>query len=327
MAFYLKTHIVEKGETIEDILSRYSIPSVEMLRYFHHKNAPKGSGSLGFTLSPGQEILIPGKEDIDKIMSERKTATTEFSYSERILNQDLKFPFVSGNHRYKVSLQEEDCDDVDSFFLDINHLKKENGLHHLTIRQSEILKNENKDPDCVELLALEINESVYPLKIAINEKGIIQKINEMFILRKKWNDKKSDLYEFFPRELGKKMLNPIEEDLSDPENLAYKFNLSIPWGLLFRGIIGKYEHGKCERKINMMDGDSDLSVINTVVEKSLGNDPFFEIRQKIFDENNSGKIKADAAYTLYKKTNMVFQAKVDLYDMPEHLHLKMIKTE
>lgn len=325
MSFYLRTHIVEKGETMEDIISRYSIPSVEILRDFHHKNTTKNNSHLGFKLSPGQEILIPEKEDIDKIISERKNAIREFSYSEKTLNQDLKFPFVNGNHRYKVSLQQPDYYDIDSFFLILNYLKKENGLHHLMIRQSEILKNETKDNNCVELLASEINEVVYPLSVAINEKGIIQKINETFILRKKWNDKKSDLYEFFPGELGKKMLNAVEEDFSAPEHLAYKLNLSIPWGLLFRGIIGKYEHGKCEKKINMMHGDSDLSVINTVVEKSLGNEAFFEIRQKIFD--NSGKIKADAAYTLDRRTNMVFQAVIDLYDMPEHLHLKMIKTE
>lgn len=148
----------------------------------------------------------------------------------------------------------------------------------------------------------------------------------MFILRKRWHDRKSDLYEFFPGELGKKLLNNIEEDLLNPKNLAYKFNLSVPWGLLFRGFIGKYESGMCEKKINLMDLDIDFSVINTVEKKSLGVDRFFEIRQKIFDENNSGKIKADGVYTLYTKSNMVFQAKIELYDMPEHLHLKMIKT-
>lgn len=56
MALYIKTHIVKKGETTEDIISRYNIPDAEILRRFHDKNAPKGSRPIGLVLYAEQEI-------------------------------------------------------------------------------------------------------------------------------------------------------------------------------------------------------------------------------------------------------------------------------
>jgi len=318
--------MVKKGETLEDIISLYQIPTIEMLRFFHNQNAPKDSNHIGFSIFSGQKLFIPGKKEIDSIISERKIKAKEFLDIEqnKHLNQNLKFPFVNGNHKYEVSLQEDGSDEIIFFTLQTEFVKKEEELYSLKIRQSEI--NENIDKSCVELLASEINKNIYPLKAGIDEKGCIRKIDEIFLVRKKWNDKKADLHEFFPREFGKKILDDVEENLHAPERLVDTLNLSIVWTFLFRAITGKYENGKCEKEINFIDQYSKFSAVNIMKEKAGNNCNTFEIRQKIF-EHNSEEMKAKAFYILNTKSNILLQAEINLFNMPEDLILKITKTQ
>ena len=79
MEIYIKTHIVQKGETLESIVSKYDISNVEMLRNFHNQNAPKDDNHLGREVDAGQEIFIPSKLDIEKFLSERKEKEIQFS--------------------------------------------------------------------------------------------------------------------------------------------------------------------------------------------------------------------------------------------------------
>jgi LysM repeat protein len=41
MEIYIKIHIVQKGETLESIASKYDISDVKLLRYFDNQNASK----------------------------------------------------------------------------------------------------------------------------------------------------------------------------------------------------------------------------------------------------------------------------------------------
>ncbi len=98
MNFYIKTHIVQKGETLEDIVSQYNIPDVEMLRYFHNQNVPKNHNHIGSIISVGQEIFIPEKTDIEKItaiQNSREKGLLE-RRQEKLLNNRLAFPFIKG---------------------------------------------------------------------------------------------------------------------------------------------------------------------------------------------------------------------------------------
>ncbi|SEN01160.1 hypothetical protein SAMN05421856_11168 [Chryseobacterium taichungense] len=320
--------MVKKGETLENIISLYNIPTIEMLRFFHNQNAPKDSNHIGFSIFSGQKLFIPGKKEIDSIISERKIKAKEFLDIEqnKHLNQNLKFPFVNGNHKYKVSLQEDGSDEIIFFTLQTEFVKKEEELYYLNIRQSEINENENTDKSCVELLASEINKNIYPLKAGIDEKGCIRKIDEVFLVRKKWNNKKADLHEFFPREFGKKMLDDVEENLHAPERLVSTLNLSIVWTFLFRAITGKYENGKCEKEINLIDQYSKFPVLNIMEKKIIGDGKTFQIRQEIF-ERNSDEMKAKGFYILNTKSNILLNAEINLFNMPEHLILKITKTQ
>lgn len=242
------------------------------------------------------------------------------------LNQNLKFPFISGNHQYKASLQEEGSDDISLFTIQIEFVKKEEELYYLNIKQGKINKSKNEDKSCVELLASVINKNIYPLKAGINENGFIRKIDDIFLLRKKWNNKKSDIHEFFPGKFGKKMLVDVEENLRAPEHLVNTLNLSILWTLLFRSTTGKYENGECEKEINLMDQYSKSLAVNIMEKKISGEGSTFEIRQKIY-ENNSEEPKAEGLYVLDTKGKILLQAEIDLFNMPEHLILKIKKTE
>ena len=72
MNFFVHTHIVQQGETLDDIIQKYKIPSVEILRYFHNQNVVSRDNLVGNKVFKGQEIFIPTPQDIGKIEIEGK---------------------------------------------------------------------------------------------------------------------------------------------------------------------------------------------------------------------------------------------------------------
>ncbi len=327
MSFYIKTHIVQKGETLETITSKYNIPDVEMLRYFHNQNCPKDSNHIGSIISAGQEIFIPEKHDIDRIVLDRKMRANQLFHvqQEKQWNRFLNFPFTKSNHQYKAILQEEGEKDTHSFTIKIEYVKTIENLYYLNISQSEIQYNNDVPDNSIELLASEINKHFYPLQIIVDEKGLIKKANSIFTIQQNWNSKKSDLYEFFPGEFGKKILVAVENKLYDSENLGNQFNLNIVWGLLFRGITGKYENGFSEKKINLLKNDLKFQVNNKMKKADDENIKFYEIEQKIYEYNNLEEVKIESLYILNTESDILYEANIKLFDIDKILDIKITK--
>lgn len=69
MDIFIKTHIVKKGETLEEIAAMYEIPEVAILRDFHNTMVPDIRNCIGREISSGFELFIPQKEDVLKVFN------------------------------------------------------------------------------------------------------------------------------------------------------------------------------------------------------------------------------------------------------------------
>ena len=243
---------------------------------------------------------------------------------EKRRNRNLHFAFIKSNHQYKVILQEEEKDNH-SFTVNIEYVKTIENLYSLNIFQSEIQYNNDIPDNSIELLASEINKHFYPLQIIVDEKGLIKKAHSIFTIQQNWNSKKSDLYEFFPGEFGEKTLVAVENKLYDSENLGNQFNLNIVWGLLFRGITGKYENGFSEKKINLLKNDLKFQVNNKMKKADDENVKFYKIEQKIYADNNLEEIKIESIYVLNTDSDILHEAKIKLFDIDKTLDIKITK--
>ena len=107
MNFFVQTHIVQQGETLDDIIQKYKIPSVEILRYFHNKNVVCRDNLVGNKVFKGQEIFIPTPQDIDKIEIEHKKNQAEklVQQENTLQNNFLRFPYHKGEHFYNISIK------------------------------------------------------------------------------------------------------------------------------------------------------------------------------------------------------------------------------
>lgn len=331
MNFYIKTHIVEKGETLELIAKMYHIPEVEMLRNFHNWNVPEIQNSIGHVVLVGQELFIPQKEDIQKIINQRKVKSQEKSDQRwiNILNRDFVFPFERGLHSYLITTQEAEKENTHSFLWEAEHVlqDEQQKLFLLKINQGEVKYNNDLPESTVELMASDINKKLFPIDILVDEAGLIQKIDKISALQQQWSSNKNDLYDFYEGKVGKIILDDVKDKISDSTKLANLLNLNIIWGLLLRGLTGKYNHGKCEKNIRILNQYMKCVVKNNILKNENDGDRFYDIFQEIYEEDKSEKI-IEAKYTVHINSHIVQEAEIKIqnrYD--ENLTIKIIQIQ
>ncbi|SDQ16964.1 hypothetical protein SAMN05421664_0856 [Chryseobacterium soldanellicola] len=316
MDFYIKTHIVEKGETLELIAGMYNIPEVEMLRDFHNNNVPNVKNCIGWTVAAGEELFIPQQKDILKVLDTRKSRINEQfeKQQNRLLKRYFDFPFYKGRHQYLITVN--DKNDSSSFLLEIEHVMENEEKFHLKINQK---RGNNEEPDSsVEKMADDINENLFPIELIINKLGIIEKINNSHDLKANWKSKKEDLYEFFEGNIGKIFLDKIESSLSDIEKLKKMLNENLLWKLLLNSYLGGYADGINQKKINLLNYNFDL--MNRVV-KGEKEDQTYTISQEITRPDHTEEIVAEADYHIDIKTHILQSAEIKLKDWFENLNI------
>ena len=159
MNFFVQTHIVQQGETLDDIIQKYKIPSVEILRYFHNQNVVSRDNLVGNKVFKGQEIIIPTPQDIDKIEIEHKKSQAEkLVQQENILqNSFLRFPYHKGEYFYNISIKTKV--QTSTFQCRVRHLYTSNNIFTIEISQN----NHNGLDNQMIFLGEEINTYIFPL--------------------------------------------------------------------------------------------------------------------------------------------------------------------
>ncbi len=327
MSIYVITHFVKKGETLEEIAALYDIPDVKMLFSFHHLHVPKDKNHLGKVLYEGQEIFIPNKDDITRMIAKRNERRQENVDRKfhKLRNRTFDFPCREISCSYLVTIHEKDSENIYKQTLTVEHFNKnEDELHPLRIHQSEITCNDKLPSFSVEIMSSELNKTIFPLEIYVNKKGLVEKINQIYTLRKKWKQRKPDLQELFEGEIGGKLIEQVDYKICNSDILSDYLNSNILWALLLRGRMGNYEDGICKKYIKLLN---ELCIVKNVILKHEDvNSKYYYISQEIRKKDNSDfqmnvKYKQDIEY------GMLEEAEVDLHSATEIINITIKKTQ
>lgn len=329
MGIYVITHIVEKGETLEDIAAIYGIPDVRMLFSFHHLYVPENKNHLGKVLYEGQEIFVPTRDDIEKMIADRdKRRQENFDRKlHKLRTRTFYFPFFKTNYNYLVTIKDAGSENVYTMSLLIEYFNKnDDDLYPLRIHQSEIKCNNTLPNLSVEIMASEVNKTIFPLEIYVNKKGLVEKINRIYDFRKKFKRNKSELEEFFEGEVGAKLIEQISYEVSDSITLSKYLNSNILWAILLRGRVGNYKDGICEKEMRLLN-DHELFPVKNMMQKNveIGSKYYYisqEIRKKEgFDFQLNVQYKQDIEH------DMLEEAEIDLHNGSENIHITIKKTQ
>lgn len=220
MEIFIKTHIVQKGETLENIVSKYDISDVEMLRYFHNQNAPKDENHLGREVHGGQEIFIPSKSDIEKFLSERKEKEVQQFIS---LKNKLLIPNVFAiKQNYKVRIKYSSDNDFENeqqleFNAQIKYFgETDDKCPILQYRKEKhLINNEISDSKLYDL-ALSGTEFLYPLEFSLHPETFKpHKITNIKEVKSRWNKKKEQLQKIYKDSYSSKYVKTMDEAIDE----------------------------------------------------------------------------------------------------------------
>lgn len=221
MSLYIRTHIVQKGETLEDIVSKYDIPNAEMLRYFHNQNAPKNSNHIGNVVFAGQEIFIPEKTDIDSIIEDQNKKRKEKKQLEQNhLKNTILYPDVfaiKNQCRVTVESSKNDVSEKINFDIYCRYIgSDDNSLPILEYKKEKYLIND-KEPDTkLNDLALEAIQFLYPLEFSLEQNyakpHIITNLKE---IRKRWENLKNKVKISYSDVYSLKYIKVMDEAMNE----------------------------------------------------------------------------------------------------------------
>ena len=308
MNFFVQTHIVQQGETLDDIIQKYKIPSVEILRYFHNQNVVSRDNLVGNKVFKGQEIFIPTPQDIDKIEIEHKKNQAEklVQQENTLQNNFLRFPYHKGEHIYNISIKT--MVQTSTLQCRVRHLYASNNIFTIEISQN----NHNSLDNQMIFLGEEINTSIFPLTISMNKEGEIIEVNDFQSILQRWNSKKEKINQFFQGKIIQNIINKTEDILLSSKTISHNLNTNILWAFLLRGVTGKYENGECRKKLSINLGDRKFEVINKMSFSENLQATTYKVLQDIFEINDSAQI-ISSEYNLYKENNIIENAKIDIF--------------
>lgn len=253
MNLYLKTHTVKKGETLEDIISKYGLPNVEMLRYFHNNEAPKNSNHLGFTVVAGQEIFIPQKEDIEKILFQRNSIQTENRNREiRTLENNRLLPVFSKiNHNYTIKItdsqqeKETTSQDISEFETKLQYLSKNQEDQYIISYNKNNLTVNGEVPQLkLYELAQQCTVCLYPMELILDPKGNFMGINNYRQIRNAWLKEKQKLQHVYEDEYSLQYIEMFDGVMLHSSNLMKYMKRDLFLQFYFSSFYAKYENAQ-----------------------------------------------------------------------------------
>lgn len=216
MGFFIRTHIVKIGETMESIAESYGIPNVEILRYFHHQNSPKNSNHIGSEVMVGQEIFIPEQRDIENYFLQRKNIAEKNKENRNFHLQNSNFvPNLKyQNNHYQILIT-----DFSEHKGSENTLEFQGELCYLTQNHIPVLQYHKKNIKVLNGqsdlklydLALEISEQMYPVEFSINpENKSLEAVSNSKFLTQQWYKNKEQLLEKYTDSYSLKYIHFVD---------------------------------------------------------------------------------------------------------------------
>ncbi len=252
MKFFIKHHIVKRGETLEQIAALYQIDDVELLRYYHHQNVPKNGNHIGHTLFEGQEIFIPEKEDIDEmLMRRKKNADDKNALNDSLIMNGILLPnFSKIKHFYDINIIDElenNSENETQYDVSIQYLGQEEGQHIFHYDRKSILINGEKPDLKVYELALECSAAIFPVELRINQHGKIADISTFRQMIRDWKITSQKLLQKYEDQYSIRYIEIFDYVLTDKESLIRHLRRDLFLQFYFSTYFQKFEQAKLEK--------------------------------------------------------------------------------
>lgn len=348
MSFYLKCHIVKKGETLKQIAELYEIPDIELLKYFHYQHAPKDSNHLGTTLFAGQEIFIPDTDDI-RTISEKRSFNIELNNiknQDQIKNGNLIPDFRAIDHMYIVEIKDisETKTDHTQFEILLQYVDKNESHYIFKFRKEKILLNGESPELKVYNLASKCTSLFFDVEVGIDKNGLLSHIHNYREIYSKWKTLKQNLCKLYEDALSQQYIDEINTVIENRDILVFYMRKEIFLQFYFSVYFKRYSKGKSENISNfffdeiqyensyeigindelIMIKQESKSVDKRGLHESFGN---IKSTQQEHDEGEVPESAITAKYLLDKNKKILQTAEIKVEssgnDTKEiHIHLK-----
>lgn len=219
---------IQSGDSLEKIGDKIGMTSEE-LKDFHNSHCDKMDRLWFNNLFGIRQIIIPKQyKNPEQVKAERgkelppASITRDFYANTYSVKESFSGLIQKG---FEIEYQ------VDIRFRD----KKENHLPFeiVDVRTYHFLKNDSAPDDKMSSISSACMESIYPISFTIPVQGRISGFFEFESLKKKFNEKRKDLEEFFIGDVYKAYLNRFSENLEKQDYVFKLLSSSLLYQLLF----------------------------------------------------------------------------------------------
>ncbi|KQT25725.1 hypothetical protein ASG22_03170 [Chryseobacterium sp. Leaf405] len=251
MNFFLQTHIVKPGETLKQIAAMYHIPDVEILKYYHYQNVPKNANHLDTILLAGQEIFVPNRKEIEKILQIRNQRIEEknFLANSLIENNTLLPHFVKINHHFIINIKDFSDDDLNNeshIEVHLKYLGKQE-QHYVFSYHKKLISVNGEQPDLkIYELASKCTQCLFPVEFEIDEKGKIRNLSNYRQILNNWKKIRQKLQHEYQDSYSLDYIDDVNDSMDVREELIETFNRDIFLQFIFASYFKKFHQGNVE---------------------------------------------------------------------------------
>jgi hypothetical protein len=349
MNFFLQTHIVEKGETLEQIAAMYDVPDLEILKYYHYQNVPKNANHFGTTLLPGQEIFIPDQKEIKKILQIRNKQINEKNFqTNSFIENNLLIPnFSKIDHHFKIDIKDfSDNELINETNIEV-HLKylEKNEQHYIFSYDKKVISANGEQPDLkMYELASKCTTCLFPVELEIDEKGKISNLINYRKILSKWKKIRQNLIHEYQDSYSLDYIDDMNDSMDVREELIETFNQDLFLQFIFAPYFKKFQQGNVEinerltehhllfqsqYSININDHEIYINQHSQCIDPRSQQEIINDLKTTMnqHDENELLESEITANYNLDKNDKIVYRADITiesyLYNVKERKEIKM----
>lgn len=257
MNIFLQTHIVKKGETLEQIAEMYNIPDITILKDHHYQHMADDSNHLGPTLFAGQEIFIPDQKEIEYYILRKKQVLEERkNRANHLIENGILLPVFNEMDEKIQFIIHDFSDDVlqntSEFEVRLKYLEKEE-QHFIFLYQKKLLtiNGEKAEMKAYEL-ALKCSSCLYPAGLEIDAHRKIHDIKNYREILKRWKTAQQNLLKIYTDKNSLAYIEDVNRTIEVKEELIKTYMEDLFLQSYFYPYFKKYTSGKNESNSRYM---------------------------------------------------------------------------
>ncbi len=257
MNIFLQTHIVKKGETLEQIAEMYHIPDLNILKDHHYLHTPDDSNHLGPTLFAGQEIFIPDQKEIEYYILKKKQVLEERkNRANNLIENGILLPIFNEMDEKIQFIIQDFSDDIlqntSEFDVRLKYLEKEEQLFTFLYQKKLLTINGEKAEMKAYELALKCSECLYPAGLEIDLNRKIHDIKNYHEILKRWKTTQHDLLKIYTDENSIAYIEEVRRTIEVKNELIKAYQQDLFLQTYFYPYFKKYTSGKNESNSRYM---------------------------------------------------------------------------